>query len=749
MSRWVCCLLVLSSLITRASAAAAQTPHAPPDTPPASSMPLRSPDGRLVVTATITDAPITIDGVLDEPVWTRAPAVSHFVQAEPSDGLPATEATDVRVAYDRRMLYIGATMRDETAGEGIVSQIRRDFGNADQDTFEVIIDTFADRQNGFLFMTNRAGARADQQVTNEGRETNASWDAVWFVRTKQSADGWTVEMAVPFSSLRFEPGATPVWGINFSRRIRRKNEVDFWSPVPRSYNLTRVSLAGDLAGLDAVTPGRNLQLKPYVTARSVRATGRGTTFDQQAAVGLDLKYGVTPALTLDVAANPDFAQVEADQRTVNLTQFSTFYPEKRDFFIENSGIFYMGDAARSNSASVTPTPDEDLLPFHSRRIGLRDDGTPIDIYGGGRLTGHAAGFEMGLLTLQTREAGATPSTNYTVARARRNLRPGSMIGALVLSRQSSRPGDSNRVFALDSNLRFGRTDWNSYAIKTSTPGVTRGQYAVRTSLNRETNFTHAKIGYMTIGDGFRDDLGYYRRTGDQKWFMDAGLRPRPVSLARHSIRELHPHAVWSYYTDLSGRMISKYLHTGFTFFSNGGGYVELAVNNRYDELERALTIASTAPPVAPGHYGWTEYSLRVNTDASRPISIATSFIVGGLWSGTQRSASVSVVVRPTNRMQMTASVNRTSGDLGLPASDFVTAVWTMRTNYSFTTNMFLDSLIQYDQDRDRFNANVRFNFIHHPLSDLFVVYNEQQFRNAPGILPGRSVIVKVTRMMAF
>ncbi|TAK19157.1 MAG: hydrolase, partial [Acidobacteria bacterium] len=268
--------------------------------------------------------PITIDGALDEAVWRQRPGASGFVQSEPETGKPATESTDVWVAFSKDSLFIAAYCHDAGGHAPIVSGLRKDFTIGDQDSFEVILDTFGDRRNGFLFATNPAGARADQQVTNEGKDTNASWDAVWFVKAKRVADGWTLEMEIPFRSLRFDVGAAS-WGINFARHFRRKNEVDYWSPVPRAYSLSRVSLAGRLDGLAGAQPGRNLQIKPYLLGSTVRATG-GSGVDRSLNAGVDLKYGLTPALTLDLTARPDFAQAEADEQTVNLTQFSQFFP---------------------------------------------------------------------------------------------------------------------------------------------------------------------------------------------------------------------------------------------------------------------------------------------------------------------------------------------------------------------------------------------------------------------------------------
>jgi hypothetical protein len=341
-----------------------------------------------IVTAVETRTPITLDGVLDDEAWITAEPATDFVQAEPHEGQAATERTTVRLLFDRDALYVGVRCDDAMASALIVNDIRKDFTPGEQDTFELLLDTFADRRNGFVFATNPAGAKSDTQIANEGRDVNTSWDAVWSVATKVDASGWSAEMRIPFKTLRFERGEGRIWGANFSRRIRRKNEVDYWSPVPRVYNLYRAGLAGTLAGLGDVSQGHNLRIKPWVAGNSTRAVGGGE-FDPASHVGLDVKYGVTPSLTLDVTVKPDFAQAEADEQQVNLTQFSLFFPEKREFFLENSGMFYFGDIPRESrlgNARFAP-PEEEMLLFFSRRIGLTDTGQEIPIAAGGRLTG--------------------------------------------------------------------------------------------------------------------------------------------------------------------------------------------------------------------------------------------------------------------------------------------------------------------------------------------------------------------------
>jgi hypothetical protein len=713
----------------------------------------RSDGDRLRVDAVESTDGVRVDGVLDEEVWSRARPVSGFVQAEPREGQPASERTEVRVAWDAENLYIGAYLHDSDPDGLVTTDIKKDFKETEQDAFSVILDTFRDRRNGYVFMTNPEGARGDEQVANEGREVNPSWDAIWRVRSRRVADGWTTEMAIPFRALRFDEGADEPWGINFRRRIRRKNEIDYWSPIPRAFELTRLSLAGDLYGLPRASGGRDLRVKPYVMGAEVRATGV-QDYETRREAGVDVKARVLDAFTLDLTVNPDFAQVEADVQQVNLTQFSQFFPEKREFFLENSGVFYVGDAARNNRVTTTPTPDEDLLLFFSRRVGVADDGRAIPITAGGRLTGRVGGTNIGAIAMRTDGIEGVPGSDYGVLRVRQNVFEGSDIGGIFMVRDARQTGatgdDYNRVYGADANIRFfGNVDWNSYVVGTQSPGLDAGQYAWRTSLNREANFVHIKFGAMQLGDNFNDDLGYYRRTGVRKYFIDFGLRPRPEVMRRHGVREMHPHIVWNYYEDLSGRMVAKKLHSGYTFFMNDGGYWELSVNPAFESIDAPFQISPDIDAIPAGSYGWTDYQLRGSSDPSRRISGGITGIVGGLWSGTQRTVNANLTLRPSYKFYLDASVQRTYGKLDVPDADFTKTFWTFRSNFSFNTNMFIDALVQYDPGSELVNTNVRFNFIHHPLSDLFIVFNEQRFATGEGIPPGRGLTIKATQMVAF
>jgi len=709
-----------------------------------------SPDGRRMVQAVELRTPIVLDGALDDEAWAGAEPTGEFVQAEPHEGEPSTESTEVKIAFDHEALYFAIDCRDAEADRIVVNDIRKDFSSLEQDSFEVLLDTFADRRNGFVFVTNPEGAKSDTQIANEGREVNTSWDAVWHVAAKKHADGWTAEIRIPFKTLRFEPGDGRTWGVNFARRIRRKNEVAYWSPVPRAYTIYRASQDGNLLGLPNVDQGRNLRIKPFFVTSTTRGTG-GRSFDGDGDVGLDMKYGVTPALTLDLTVNPDFAQVEADEQQVNLTRFSLFYPEKREFFLENSGIFYFGDIPRNqrNARSRFSPPEEDLLLFFSRRIGLTDSGEQIPIVGGARLTGRAAGFGIGVMSMQTDDREALPATNYTVLRARRDVLSNSDVGAIVMNRQSSVSGDYNRVVGADMNFRFFKNlSWNSFLAKSETPGASGGELTWKTSLGWEDNFNHFQYSVLDVDEDFRADIGFVRRTGVRKHFVDAGIRPRPEWLRKLGFREIHPHNRLNIYTDLDNDLVTRSDHWAVSLFFENGGFVEYAVNPRFDRLALPFPV-QPAIEIPVGEYGWNEYQLTVETDHSRLLSLSATITNGGFYDGTQSSQRVAVVLRPSFRLLVDVGVQRNDITLRTPAAAFVTTLATTRAAYSFTTNMFLDSLLQYNSDAKQFNANVRFNLIHRPLSDLFVVYNEQQFTEGPDVAPGRAVIFKYTHMLSF
>jgi hypothetical protein len=492
--------------------------------------------------------PITLDGLPDEAAWNDAPIASHFLQNDPREGEPATFDTEVRVVYDDDALYFGVFAKDDEPGRLIVNDLKKDFDTESSDGFRIVLDTFHDARNGYTFATNPAGAKYDAQMANEGRDRNANWDGIWDVATRTTETGWYAEIRVPFRTLKFEGRDIQTWGVNFERKVRRLNEDSYWSPLPRIYNLDRVSMAGTVEGLTGLRPGMNLRFKPYAATTSSTLQGRRTTGELDA--GLDVKYGVTTGLVWDFTANTDFSQVEADEQQVNLTRFSLFFPEKRDFFLENSGIFQFG----TNSGQFGGGGQgggggggREMQLFFSRRIGLSQDGEPIPILGGTRLTGRQGGYSLGVLNIQQREGEATLGANFTALRLRSDVLANSDIGAILLNKEENGP-HFNRVAGLDANFRFGDLTVNTYVARSFSPDLalqdltsTSGNaYASRAGFNYQSRTWQFQAGHSGIGARFNDEVGFVPRRGIDNFDGRFGRQVRPPALSKW-LRQMQPH----------------------------------------------------------------------------------------------------------------------------------------------------------------------------------------------------------------
>ena len=392
-----------------------------------------------VVTAIRIDEEISLDGHLDEAAWDIAIPATDFAQQFPRPGEPSRNRTEARFLYDDDNLYVGAILYNVNPDNIVINELTEDFNQGQSDAIGVVLDTLGDQRSGFVFFVNPAGARKDGQIANDGQSDNFDWDGVWDVGVSQNGEGWIAEFRIPFKTLRFSNSPSQEWGLQMDRRVSDQREDSHWSPLPVRYRATRVSMAGTLRGLEGIRQGRNLKVKPFAVAgfTQTRAGGdplgdwnTGQNYDG----GLDLKYGITQSLTLDATYRTDFAQVEVDQQQVNLTRFNLFFPEKREFFLENAGTFNFG-----------PRRERDLIPFFSRRIGLSDQGTPIPIVGGARVTGQIGRYDVGVLTMKTESTATTPSNTYTVGRVKQNLLTNSWIGALVTNRDSTVAGDHEQA----------------------------------------------------------------------------------------------------------------------------------------------------------------------------------------------------------------------------------------------------------------------------------------------------------------
>ncbi len=718
---------------------------------------------RRELTAVRIESGLRLDGALDEEVWQRTVPATDFVQSEPYEGQPSTEQTEVRILYDDDSLYVGVICHDGTKGGVRVNALKEDFEPADADYFQVILDTYHDQRNGFVFTTNPHGAKRDAQVTDEGRNVNADWDGVWDVRAVVTDGGWSAELVIPFKTLSLDASRPEqVWGANFSRKIRRKNEIAFWSPVPRRYDINRVVMAGELKGLHAVQRGRNLRVKPFVIGE-VRNLASGTDLSPDA--GLDLKYNVTPSLTLDVTANTDFSQVEVDEQVVNLTRFAVVFPEKREFFLENSGIFQFGDVPGERG----PDRQKEMQLFFSRRIGLFPDGHPrqgeeLGILGGGRLSGRVGAYTLGLITMQTKSVendsqtavnDSLPSNNFTVVRVKRDVLANSDVGAVLVNRQASGGTDYNRSYGADANFLFLQNlTINGWVAQTKTDGLScdgGSCTAKKLGFNWRDNRYRFQAVYNDIGRNFNPEVGLKgmpagRESGRSvRATAEFHLRPprNPV------IREVHPHPRWTIITEPDGTGISyREIHYGLAeIFFHNGARAEVSYNSRLERIEKPFVLPSSPGVIAPAadyRYGYWQYE--GESDQSRALFATWDIQAGSFFTGKSRTVNVSATVRPGYRWSVQTSL--VNSHVTVPGAEYTNRVVRTRFTYSVSTRMFVNALVQYNSAKKQVTSNLRFDFIHRPLSDLYIVLNEA--RDTSGLLhDDRIFTVKYTHMLSF
>ncbi|MCC7180233.1 MAG: carbohydrate binding family 9 domain-containing protein [Acidobacteria bacterium] len=698
---------------------------------------------------------LAIDGRLDEPDWQRAPVAAGFTQSEPDAGAPASEQTEVRILYDAETLYIGVHARHRNPAGIIANELRRDFDGTSTDWVAVIVDPFLDRRNGYQFGVNPAGASWDSQKFNEGRERNLSWDGVWEVRTSRDTSGWYAEYAIPFRTLQLPASDPQTWGINFQRHLQGRLENSYWSPVPRQWALDRLSLAGTLEGLQGIGRGANLRVKPYLAARATRS-GRADTATGDA--GFDLKYGITPGLTADLTVNTDFSQVEADVQQVGATRFSVLFPEKREFFLENSGLFQFGPGTdRGSQISSAPGTSaggrdnsvlNDLALFFSRRVGLSRDGESVPIAAGARVSGRVGGTGLGALVVQQREAGDEPAARYSVLRLRRHLMAASDLGVMFVEKRSA--GAQNRVAGLDLNLRPTRDvtvfAYAARAIDVESHPPAGRQMAARAGLAFNDGRWVGEGSYGVIGAAFVDEAGFVPRAGIERTQFLLGRRFRPSGTSRW-LREIYPAVGFTDVRQEGGSFDSRYWERRLVFTLQNGATLEVGDNPNEEDLVVPFVVnRARAVVVPPGRYVFTDRFIAIGSSRARRLFLDARAVSGGYYDGHRNLLQAGVTARANVHLSGSATYSR--DDVELPSGSSVTHQLTARGNIGFSSRLFLNGLVQYDSSSRQWNSNLRFNFLYRPLSDVFVVFSDRRAERVTDI-GGRSVAIKVTRLLAF
>src|ERR1700730_7146959 len=520
---WVCIvtLLAASPSLCAQSGAASQEP----ERQVGGEAPLRT------AQASRVDRAPKLDGTLDDPLWQQASPIFNFLQREPYEGQAPTETTEVRILYDKHEVYFGITCFDSKPKAIVATELRRDVSQELDDYFEIIIDSSHDRRNAHVFQVNPLGTQRDALITEEqaaeSGDGDPGWDGVWTSEARITKNGWTATVGIPFSTLNFMQSRDVIWGINFKRFIRRRNEEDLWSGWQRVYGAARIGQAGDLHGISDIGSGRLFIVKPYAltgfTHLPSSAAGTGLTpgTNPLLTAGLDVKLGLRSNLVANFTVNTDFADADVDTQQFNLTPYKLFFPEKRQFFLENAGVFNFSMGGYSGNG--------DLL-FFSRQIGIDPiSGIEVPVNGGAKVTGSLGNFEVGAMEANTRQLGPNPSANYAVMRVKRSLWGGSYVGIMGIDKRSGNPLDSfNQTTGADTRLVFlHNLVVNGYAAQTRTPGFSSGQTNLGAGFDYQTNWLEVFAQHRKVGPNFNPEVGFLGRTDCVCDYVDVNFKPRP------------------------------------------------------------------------------------------------------------------------------------------------------------------------------------------------------------------------------
>jgi hypothetical protein len=675
--------------------------------------------------------PITIDGLLDDPAWRDAPSFDAFIQADPIAGATPSQPTRVWLAYDDENLYLGIRLFDEQPDEIVVRQMQRDASQQPDDRVSIVIDPFGKQREGYFFQVNAAGAKRDGLI-DQGDRLRTEWDGIWDAKATIDGRGWIAEVAIPFKTIAFAPDAE-AWGLNIERVIRRADEGARWATPVRGRGITDVGIAGRLVGLEGLERGAGVDIKPFFTFTA----GGGEAFEGQPDydVGGDVVFQITPDLTATFTVNTDFAATEVDARQINLTRFPLFFPEKRDFFLQDAGLFRFG--------GINQSP----LPFFSRRIGLVR-GEEVDIRWGAKLTGRIDDFSVGLLSVRQAGFDDLDARQLSVGRLAYNVLEESSVGVIFTDGDPTSDRD-NSLVGVDFNYRNTRDfpgavlEAAAWGQLSQTEGAEEDESAIggRFSFDSDTFAANAFVAH--VGEDYNPGLGFIARPGRREYNASARVRFR---------------------TDDQRDRVD--LRTSGTAFTTLGGEIEtlsvtpleLTLGNQRGDFGRLFyrveeeNLLGESFEIAPnvviddGVYTFSRYGIELGTGETRALSASGRATFGGFYDGQRADRGVSLTWRPSRFF--TAAVDYDQSDISLPAGSFRTEIARVRLNASFTPDISWNNFIQYDNFSDTVGLNSRLNWIVEPGREVFLVLN-QGFDVADGGFASRGTEMTVKVELTF
>lgn len=674
------------------------------------------------VAVALADAPLLDGRVADDPAWAGRAPMTGFVQLQPDNGEPASERTEVWIGYTATAIYIGVICHQDPA------DIRLSSDGFQSDAFSLVLDTFGTGQRGVVFGTNPVGAEYDGQVADGWADWN--WSTVWEVRAVRHEDGWSAEFEIPFTSLRYPAGREQRWGMNFARVLRSRNEIANWAPIPRQLSMFRLDLAGTLEGVKP-PPGRggqNLKFIPYALGRATSEMADGRHREED--VGFDVKYSITPSLTLDVTWNTDFAQVESDQLQVNLGRFSLFFPETRPFFLENAASFEVG------------LPYQAQL-FHSRRIGVAPDGRRLPIEGGVRLSGKVGrATNVGLLHMRAGEdEGPGEQDGFTVVRMSRELAPRSSAGFIATDR--SGPGGERQTWGADAAWGIGEFGMlRGVVARTHTPGTTGDDHLASLFGGYDSPTWAYNLAYAEVGEDFNPAVGFVSRTGYRNV---SGFAQHTWAVADFlGLNEWKPHVSYNGHWDFDGYHESGFLHVDSWMVWKNGADLWKAVNFTHEGVRHAFPIAGNLVPA--GSYDNAEINIGGSGPQTGRFGVGGGVVAGGFYSGERLGLFPFVSYRRDEKLTASASWNYNAIDLPGEAGRFDVNLVRVSLSWSFTPKVTLRALLQYNDADDVLAGNVRFAWQRSANAGLYLVYNEVDDRSTAPLRSRREIVLKYSHI---
>jgi len=714
--------ITLGSIGLLTGAAAAQQRGSPDTTRARGRLPSST-----TIRATAIFTGVTLDGRLDEPFWATADSIDDLRQREPLEGSSATERTVVKVAHDAEALYIAVRCDDSNMRGVRASQLRRDADLSSDDNVQLLIDSFNDRRSAFVFGTNPNGAMWDAQFSGVD-DVNENWNGIWEVAVSRDSAGWTAEFRIPLLALRFHAGTDTEFGFNVRRFIRRKNEEDLWRSSSRTQGFYRLNNEGTITNLGDLHRPHDLEVYPYALGRAVETehdrVGRETHGGYLGGkAGVDAKLGITPTLTADVTVNTDFAQVEADQQVINLTRFPFFFPEKREFFLESSGQFDLGTPGR-------------VQLFYSRRIGLDTSGAPVPIVAGGRIYGRLGPWKLGFLDAQT---GGADNANDAVVRVQRDLFDRSYIGAIGTLHAGPRGQGVERAGGLDIDLpavvHGANLEPKVWIAGSQTPGVPGTPLAWRISTDNPNDLFDNFVSLYRIDSGFAPPLGFVRRTGIWETTGHVDFMPRPGVLGIRQLDFTFPIPSWDVIANDKGSLFRSadwqtawFEWRVFGGDRQNGDHFEVNFQRLMDAPTDSFAIFRGVV-IPPGRYWWSRYELQYFMNPGRPLSFGAFVNWGQFYGGHSTDLELSAAWRGGGHVIVSTDLTRTRAEL--PFGAFTAVLSASRLEYDFNTRTSLLAFVQYDNESERVDFNVRFHWIPVIGDDVYVVWNSG-FTTFPG-----------------